>query len=143
MNYNLKKILKINYLFQNKLFNQNIELYTERIWNEFEKNTKKYNYEKNIENLNQYKYLIKKYLLKKHDFNYVNNSINYNNKELENINKDQIKNYIYIENLLNNNNYDEEMIKNNIKNKININIINKNYENDIVIKSIVKEHIIY
>ena len=114
---------------------------------EFEKYIKKYNFEKNIKDLNQnfyqYNYLIKQHLIKKHNFNDINNLINYENTDLENINECQIKNYIYIDNLLYNKKSNEEIIKSCIINKINTNIINKNYENDIIIKNIIKQLIVY
>lgn len=143
MIHRLKKYLKINYLFQNKLFYDNIELYTERITDDIKNKINFCKNKKKIENINQYENIIKKYLLKKHDFHYINHSRNYNNEDLENINKEQIKNYIYIENLLNNCHYNEKMIRNKIENKINENIVNNNYKNDIIIKSIVKDHIIF
>lgn len=147
--YHLKKILKIDYLFKNKLFNENIELYTSKeiiyMKNnaEFQNYIKTYTFEKNMKDNNEYKYLIKEYLKNKHDFNYINNSINYENINLENIKQCQIKNYIYIDNLLNYTKYNEEIIKNHIINKINKNIINKNYENDVIIKNIIKKNIVY
>jgi hypothetical protein len=67
--YHLKKILKIDYLFKNKLFNENIELYTskEMIYmkdnTEFQNYIKTYTFEKNLKDNNEYKYLIKEYKL--------------------------------------------------------------------------------